>query len=143
MIIVSTLFVLLFSMVALAGFSISGGPVRLLMFVPGILLYETIAAGKKSQFPWVGLTCFVLALVVTSAFQFYDVSGLVKFPVIGALFYIFCLDCFTSDRIATKFFSPTCLISPSKFGGMLCNGVDLERLYRLRTRLVIAISLAN
>lgn len=121
-------FVLLFSMIALAGFSIYGGPVRLLMFVPGILLYESIAAGKSSQFPWIGITCFILALVVTSTFRFYGVSGFVKFPVIGVLFYIFCLDCFTSDRVASKFFSskPLRWLGNMSYSYYLIHGLALK-----------------
>jgi len=98
-------FVLALSLACLAAFSIFGGHVRLLMFVPGILLYETVVARRAIRVPWLGLVSFAMALVATSAFNYYGVSGLIMFPVIGALFYLFCLDCFTAAGAASRIFS--------------------------------------
>lgn len=82
---------------ALAGFAVFGGPVRLLMFGAGILLYETLAsagpsATRRAAPPSASLVGVVLAAGLTVML----VPGqlIAKTLVLSGVFFLLCRSCF-------------------------------------------------
>ena len=78
-----------------AAFAAWGGPLRLLMFIAGIFLYEARAgAGPHAPGPGAALALLLLGMggMLTPAFP------LLKIGALGGAFYVLCLACFEQPR---------------------------------------------
>ncbi len=72
-----------------------GGPLRLIMFIIGMLLHEALRKGKIAS-PRFGLAPMALAaglLLMASPYAFTEI-GAVKLCILGAAFFIACYSCF-------------------------------------------------
>ncbi len=74
--------------------AVYGGPVRLLMFIAGILLFEWHAAARWRPGSAAGALCLLLALVLAAAPAPGYAPQAGKFVVLGALFVVVCLSAF-------------------------------------------------
>ena len=64
-------------------FTVNGGPIRLLMFVPGILLYETIENNFVKDMPPVGLPALLIAIASVVVLKAIGLSGWCVFVLVG------------------------------------------------------------
>ena len=72
-----------------------GGPYRLVMFLAGILLYETTTSRMiRTPHSMVGLTALVAGLLVTALPMPGPEGLLLKFPIFFGSFFVLCLTCF-------------------------------------------------
>jgi len=74
---------------------LAGGPYRLVMFMAGILLFETLQARSA----WVpgnqlGVLALIVGLLITSLPMHFHGSFLLKFPLLFLSFFVLCLACF-------------------------------------------------
>ena len=79
--------------------AVFGGPIRLIMFMAGILLYESIQSGKVRA-PSGGVALISLAVGLMTSLL--PIEGYVKIAVLFAAFFIFCLHVFLrpTDQLA-------------------------------------------
>jgi hypothetical protein len=73
-------------------FSLYGGPIRLLMFVSGILLYETIENKFIQGMPPLGLPALLIAILSVVLLKTFDSNGWWGYVLLYMLFYVFCLE---------------------------------------------------
>ncbi|SHE23223.1 Exopolysaccharide production protein ExoZ [methanotrophic endosymbiont of Bathymodiolus puteoserpentis (Logatchev)] len=94
-------------------FSLYGGPIRLLMFVSGILLYETIENKFIQGMPPLGLPALLIAILSVVLLKTFDSNGWWGYVLLYMLFYVFCLECFLSSGFTSRLFS----VSPLRWLG--------------------------
>lgn len=90
-----------------------GGPIRLVMFVAGILLYDTQIKNTSRQINYIGLISLLLSMVLMVLLQELNYSDWYRFAIIFILFYLFCFECFYSLSFSSRLFS----ISPLRWLG--------------------------
>jgi len=114
-------------------FSLYGGPIRLLMFVSGILLYETIENKFIQGMPPLGLPALLIAIASAVLLKTFDSNGWWGYLLLYILFYVFCLECFLLSGFTTRLFS----ISPLRWLGnmsysyYLLHGLALKFIFML------------
>ena len=86
-------------------FAIYGGHIRLLMFVSGILLYETVEGKYFKSIPPLGIPSFLIAMFLVYFLKDTGADGRWKHFSLYVLFYIFCLECFVSSGLLTQILS--------------------------------------
>jgi len=119
--------------VAVFGFVITfmyGGPVRLLMFVSGILLYETHKI-NNIQFKWWGTTCFILSLIVFGFRTVIDFNYHLSLMIVFILFFVFCLNAFSNYSTSARWliFSPLRWLGNMSYSYYLIHGLTLKFLF--------------
>ena len=97
------LFFLLVSVFGFGYFSAYGGPIGLLMFIPGILVYELLESKAVQSLPPVGLPSLFLAIGVVVVLNDLGTNGWWKYALLYILFFVFCLDCFVSSGLTSRF----------------------------------------
>jgi peptidoglycan/LPS O-acetylase OafA/YrhL len=105
-----------------------GGPMRLLMFVPGIILYEFIQNNWLKNFPPVGLPALIIAIVFVSIQASMNIPAWSIYIVLYILFFIFCLECFSSSGTTTQLFSysPIRWLGNMSYSYYLIHGLSLK-----------------
>jgi len=98
-------FFLLISIIAFWYFASYGGHIRLLMFLSGILLFETTESKLIRKMPPIGLPALIVALVAVIVFNKFNANEWLEYVFLYCLFFIFCLDCFTSSGNISRLFS--------------------------------------
>ncbi len=109
------------------------GPIRLLMFVSGILLYETIQNKFVTNMPPIGLLALVLAIISVVALKATGYEGWWKYGLIYVLFFIFCLECFLLSGFTTRLFSSSPLrwLGNMSYSYYLIHGLSLKFIFIL------------
>lgn len=112
-------------------FAVNGGPIRLLMFVPGILLYETIENKFIQEMPPLGLPALLLAIASVVILKATGFIGSWVFVLLGFLFYIFCLECFLLSGFTTRLFciSPLRWLGNMSYSYYLFHGLVLKFIF--------------
>ncbi len=83
------------ALVTVAYCAIAGGPVRLVMFVSGILLYETIRSGRfRAPRSSVALAALVIGLLCTLLPVGGSMGQALKMSILFASFFALCFSCF-------------------------------------------------
>jgi len=114
-------------------FSVNGGPIRLLMFVSGILLYETIENKLIKNMPPLGLPALVVAVASVVVLAALDSNGWWKYLLLYVLFYIFCLECFLLSGLTTQLFStaPLRWLGNMSYSYYLLHGLALKFIFMM------------
>ena len=117
-------------------FAETGGPSRLLMFVPGILMYEVMKNGWVRRMPPVGLAALVLALVTVPSLQAAGAPGWTTYPVLYVLFFLFCLECCLDRGPTARMFSwaPLRWLGNMSYSYYLIHGLGLKFLFLVLER---------
>jgi exopolysaccharide production protein ExoZ len=112
-------------------FAIYGGHIRLLMFISGILLFEVTENKKAINIPPIGLPALAIAIVSVIILKAFEANGWWNIALLFILFFIFCLDCFTSDGLANKVFkySPIRWLGNMSYSYYLIHGLSLKFLF--------------
>lgn len=109
-------------------FAIYGGHIRLLMFVAGILLYETIENKYFKTIPPLGIPAFLIAMFLVYYLKDIGADTRWKHFSLYILFYIFCLECFISSGFLTQMASskPLRWFGNMSYSYYLIHGVTLK-----------------
>lgn len=100
--------VIFFSLLSLLGFAYFysyTGPIRLLMFLAGIVLYEVVNREVKTKIPNIGLVSLGLAMVSMIVVRELDIGGWWRFVALYVFFFVLCLECFTSQSDTVRIFT--------------------------------------
>ena len=114
-------------------FAIYGGHIELLMFVSGILLFETMDNRFIEKLPPIGLPALLLAIFSVIFINVFDMNGWWNYVLLYVLFYIFCLECFLSTGITGRLFSsaPVRWLGNMSYSYYLIHGLALNLLFLL------------
>ena len=113
--------------------AVNSGPIRLVMFISGVLLYETIENKIINNMPPLGLPALLTAIVSVVVLKELDTNGWWAYVLLCVLFYIFCLECFLLSGFTTRLFS----ISPLRWLGnmsysyYLLHGLTLKFIFMI------------
>jgi exopolysaccharide production protein ExoZ len=99
------LFFLAVSLTGFVFFWFQNEHIRLLMFVAGIVLYETLACTQYRPSPISGLFAIVVACVAMIAILDFKLSAWFRFITLYLSIFLLCWDCFTSSSMISKLFS--------------------------------------
>lgn len=105
--------------------------VRLLMFVPGILIFEAVTNSFFKYVPPVGLFALLAAIAMVVVFKAFQVQGIWKFVGLYVLFFLFCLDCFAGKGLASRLFSATYVrwLGNMSYSYYLVHGLALKAIF--------------
>ena len=122
------LFFILMSIFLFAYFSIDSKHVRLLMFVPGILVFEVLENSLPVKIPSIGMVFLIFIFFVLVCFKYFGVDGLLKYIFLFLFLFLFFLDCFSPKSFSYRLFSTSYL---RWFGNMsysyyLIHGLSLK-----------------
>jgi exopolysaccharide production protein ExoZ len=116
------------AMAFLALCTVYGGPVRLVTFVAGILLYEVLNQQHiRAPGSGIGLLALVVALLMPLSAGI--ISDALKAVIISTAFFIFCFSCFSSERkwLAQGFcFTPLRWLGNMSYSYYLIHGLALK-----------------
>ncbi len=121
------LFWLIVSMVGLIGWTLLGGPVRLLMFISGVLLFE-IHTKKQYTMKKGGGLFLIMALVIFGFRSLYDFSYLLSISSVFILFLLLCLCAFNTQSQTYKWltFTPLRWFGNISYSYYLIHGLTLK-----------------
>ncbi|WP_064022233.1 acyltransferase [Methylomonas sp. DH-1] len=125
-----TLFLLL-SVLFFFYFSRYSGHVRLLMFVSGILLYETVSYHPPKKNFCFGIPALFLAIGWVAMVEYLNINDYWRYPIIFVFFYIFCLDCFSQPNFSARMFSlnPIRWLGNMSYSYYLLHGLALKFIF--------------
>lgn len=108
-----------------------GGYVRLLMFVSGILLHDTLRSIPTRHADWLGLGGLVGALVLITVIAELGLSPPLRFVVLFAAFYALCYGSFAALGLTARLFSWTPLrwLGNMSYSYYLSHGLALKALF--------------
>ena len=135
---VRVLFFLVGSALLFWHFAVNGGLMRLLMFVPGILMYEVIAGKMIRKIPPVGILALVGALVAIAFLNIREAPSWQKYSMLYVLFFVFCLESFAGDGFTTRVFSwaPIRWLGNMSYSYYLIHGLGLKAIFLVMGKLL-------
>jgi exopolysaccharide production protein ExoZ len=112
-------------------FAVAGGQARLLMFIPGILMYEVISNKWVQKMPPVGLPAFLAALIAIPCMHAAGAPGWADYPVLYVLFFLFCLECCLDNSSTARLFTwrPLRWLGNMSYSYYLIHGLGLKFLF--------------
>jgi exopolysaccharide production protein ExoZ len=130
------LFFLLVSVFGFGYFSAYGGPIGLLMFIPGILVYELLESKAVRNLPPVGLPSLLLAVGIVVVLNDLGTNGWWKYALLYILFFVFCLECFASSGLTSRIFSSSSLrwLGNMSYSYYLIHGLSLKGIFLLLSK---------
>jgi len=125
------LFFVLMSIFLFAYFSIDSKYIRLLMFVPGILVFEVLENSLPVKMPLNGVVFLLFIFVFLVLFKYFGVDGLLKYMFLFLFLFLFFLDCFSPKSFSYKFFSMSYLrwYGNMSYSYYLIHGLSLKTLF--------------
>ncbi|OQW74493.1 MAG: hypothetical protein BVN35_10460 [Proteobacteria bacterium ST_bin11] len=126
------------SLILFGYFYENSGPIRLLMFVAGIILYDTVESGYLKKIPPVGLLALTLAIASTSMKQYYPINSSLHYLLLYSLFYIFCLECFCTAGFTNHLFTLAYLrwLGNMSYSYYLIHGLSLKAVFMISAKLI-------
>lgn len=130
------LFFLLVSVLGFGYFSAYGGPIGLLMFIPGILVYELLESKSVRNLPPIGLPSLFLAIAVVAVLNDLGTNGWLKYALLYILFFVFCLECFVFSGLTSRIFSssPVRWLGNMSYSYYLVHGLSLKGIFLLLSK---------
>ena len=109
-------------------FALMGGQVRLMMFLPGILLYEVLKLNNHGRFFPIGIPALLLAIGLAAIMEQMNVAEWLRFSMMFILFFIFCFDSFAQAGITSRIlsFSPLRWLGNMSYSYYLFHGITLR-----------------
>lgn len=120
-------------LISILGFMLTflyGGPVRLLMFVAGIILFE-VQKLQNIQLNIFGTISFFIALFIFGIRCTLEINYHLALMFVYVLFFIFCLNAFSSKSFTSKWlvFSPLRWLGNMSYSYYLIHGLTLKFLF--------------
>jgi peptidoglycan/LPS O-acetylase OafA/YrhL len=111
--------------------AVYGGPVRLAMFVAGILVYEALESKAGPPLDRTGLAALAIGLVTVSVLKGHDVSGVPNFVVLFVTYFLLCYSCFRGKGTANEVFcwTPLRWLGNMSYSYFLIHGLTLRVAY--------------
>jgi len=134
--------VVLWLCVAVCGFAyvwIYGGHVRLLMFVSGILLHETLRAVPSGKANVLGLSGLVGSFALMTAIAQFGLSPPLRFVALFVTFYALCYGSFAAPSSVTAgvfSWTPLRWLGNMSYSYYLCHGLALKALFMVLGRVM-------
>lgn len=121
------LFWIVASIAGLIGWALLGGPIRLLMFISGILLFEFYTK-KQYTIKKGGTLFFIVALVIFGFRSIYDFSYLLSIASVFILFLLLCLCAFNTQSKTYKWltYTPLRWLGNMSYSYYLIHGLTLK-----------------
>jgi exopolysaccharide production protein ExoZ len=109
------------------------GPIRLLMFLSGIVLYDAVNSKLISKAPPLGLPALVAALITVVSFKVAGLPVWATYIVLYILFFIFCLESFVRAGLTRKIFSNRYLrwLGNMSYAYYLIHGLTLKAAFMI------------
>ena len=101
---------------------------RLLMFVPGIIMYEFIANHLWKRIPPIGLPALLIGLAMIPIMKMVGIGGWIHYVSLSVFFFLFCLEAFTRDGLTARVFSwaPLRWLGNMSYSYYLIHGLSLK-----------------
>lgn len=114
------------------------GPIRLLMFIAGIILYEAVESGYLKHFPPIGLLALILAITSFEITSYYPINISLKYLLLYTLFFIFCLECFCTSGFTNYLFTLPYLrwLGNMSYSYYLIHGLSLKAIFMVFAKLL-------
>jgi len=111
--------------------AVYGGPVRLAMFVAGILVYEALESKAGPALDLTGLAALAIGLIAVSVLKRYEVSGVSHFVILFVAYFLLCYSCFWGTGTASKVFcwTPLRWLGNMSYSYFLIHGLTLRIAY--------------
>jgi peptidoglycan/LPS O-acetylase OafA/YrhL len=109
---------------------VGGGPIRLVMFLGGALVFETSKSQKKPQFhAWFAIVIFVVALTAFFTEKVAPLQTVLRTGVLFVALYVLCVACLTSTttwlaRVMT--FTPLRWLGNMSYSYYLIHGLTIK-----------------
>jgi peptidoglycan/LPS O-acetylase OafA/YrhL len=105
--------------------------IRLIMFIPGILLFEITESHLIKKVPSVGLLALFTAIVSMIFMNNLNINECWKYALLFLLFLVFCLDCFLSSGLTSRLFSirPMRWLGNMSYSYYLIHGLTLKFIF--------------
>lgn len=125
------IFFLLASVLFFSYFAIYGGPIRLLMFVSGILLFDVIDSKIIRKVPAIGIPALLISILSIIVLNEFDANGWWGYIILYILFFVFCLECFVSSGFTARVFSfsPIRWLGNMSYSYYLIHGLALKFIF--------------
>lgn len=120
-----------FGAAAVFGFALAhwveGGPVRLVMFVAGILLFETLALPQVPRLDRLGLPALLAGWVIIDQWA----AGPLRYVVLFISFYLLCLAAFQGNGLTARLFcwTPLRWLGNMSYSYYLIHGLTLKAIF--------------
>lgn len=98
-------FFIFFSLLAFGCSFFYSGYIRLLMFIPGVLVFESLNNLFVNKSAPLGILNLFIILMVSPVFDHYGFNGVWKYILMYFFLYVFFLDCFFCGSLSYKVFS--------------------------------------
>lgn len=111
-----------------------GSYMRLVMFIAGIILYETLVKkGEQEDDMGQGLVALIVGFVAILLLSEYDIHGSIRFLVLFVTFYLLCRTCFSGQGITSRVFSwtPMRWLGNMSYSYYLIHGLTLKAIFLL------------
>ncbi|WP_292566596.1 acyltransferase [Methylomonas sp.] len=99
------IFFILLSILAFGCSFFYGGHIRLLMFMPGVLVFECLNNIFLKKRPPFGILFLCFVLITPLVFNYYQFNGVWKYFLLYVFLFLFFLDCFCRGSFTYKLFS--------------------------------------
>ena len=109
------------------------GYVRLLMFIPGILVFELLGNCLINKYSSLGLVCLFSSFFVVVLLDEFEAVGVWKYICIYGLFFLFFLDCFSQGTLSYNLFSASYArwLGNISYSYYLMHGLALKAIFLL------------
>ncbi|MEW6513522.1 MAG: acyltransferase [Pseudomonadota bacterium] len=113
---------------------LGGGPVRLVMFVAGILLFETMGENKAIHLGRFGLPALLGGLVIIDQWA----TGPLRYVVLFISFYLLCLAAFRGNGLTARLFcwTPLRWLGNMSYSYYLIHGLTLKAAFLLLSKVL-------
>jgi exopolysaccharide production protein ExoZ len=123
-----------FALVTICGFgyfAFNSGPIRLLMFVAGIILHDTIESKMIRRMPRIGIPALLFVMLSAVVLKGLGVDSWWRYVTEYVLFFVFCLECFMSSGFTARVFSflPLRWLGNMSYSFYLIHGLTLNCLF--------------
>ena len=119
--------------------SIKGGPIRILMFLSGMVLFEVVTNTEWKPIKHLGMVSLITALVWLAIFPWTRISEEVKYGVLSIFLFIFCWECFSVNGWLQNLFSWTPLrwFGNISYSYYLIHGLTIKGIFLILGKLAL------
>jgi len=116
-----------------------GGPSRLGMFIPGILLYELCTYTKLSPPKYTGTACLLLVVLLFIFKGVIGFGGVMAIFILGMLFFLLCFEAFTrlDGSASWLIFRPLRWLGNMSYSYYLFHGLTLKAAFLIMSKVVL------
>ena len=118
-------------------FAVYGGPIRILMFLSGMILFEVVTNTKWKPLKHLGIVSLFSAMVWLAVFPWTKLPEEVKYGLLSIFLFIFCWECFSVSGKIQKLFSWTPLrwFGNISYSYYLLHGLTLKGIFLILGKL--------